>query len=61
MKAARPRISLPETFPRGLQANSLREAFRRVEIYIAADLRRNPRQTLDTHIYFKFPGAASAL
>ena len=59
MKAARPRISLPETFPRGLQANSLREAFRRV--YIAADLRRNPHQTLDTHMYFKFPGAASAL
>ena len=48
-------------FQRGLQAKSLCEAFRRVQIYIAADLRRNPHQTLDTHIYFKFPGSASAL
>ena len=61
MKAACPRISLLETFPKRATSEVLCEAFRRVEIYIAADLRRNPHQTLDTHIYFKFPGAASAL
>ena len=42
-------------FQRGLQANSLCEAFRRVEICIAADLRRNPHQTFRYSYLFQVP------
>ena len=42
----------------GLQER-LFEAFRRVEIYITADLRRNPHETPDTHIPSFFSAACA--
>ena len=53
-------LALLDTFSRGVTRKTF-ETFRRVEIYIAADLRRNPHQTPDTHNYSKFFSAACAL